>query len=170
MVTPVDGMESHTHEVDRIISSEYDNIDILEQMEDDQLLELFTQYIECIGGWHNCIIQYWLYYSESALASLKIVLVYSYIQVLWYSNISLVEHSQNHALCIHAWLLKHVLCMCQSVSPIQPCSVVCCCLALYIDASSPACLNYMLAVEKLSCVHRQAMTNLKPVRYTCTGE
>ena len=49
MVTPVDGMESHTCEVDRIISSKYDNVDILEQMEDDQSLELFAQYIECIG-------------------------------------------------------------------------------------------------------------------------
>jgi hypothetical protein len=47
-VTPVDGMESHTCEVKRIISSEYHNTDILEQIEDDQSLELFAQYIECI--------------------------------------------------------------------------------------------------------------------------
>ena len=49
MVTPVDGMESHTREVERIILSEYRNADVLEQMEDDQSLELFAQYIECIG-------------------------------------------------------------------------------------------------------------------------
>jgi hypothetical protein len=42
-------MESHTREVERIISSEYRNADVLEQMEDDQSLELFARYIECIG-------------------------------------------------------------------------------------------------------------------------
>jgi hypothetical protein len=49
MVTSVDGMESRTREVERIISSEYRNADVLEQMEDDQSLELFARYIECIS-------------------------------------------------------------------------------------------------------------------------
>lgn len=49
MVTPVDGMESHTRKVERIILSEYCNADVLEQMEVDQSLELFAQYIECIS-------------------------------------------------------------------------------------------------------------------------
>ncbi|KAG6380273.1 hypothetical protein JVT61DRAFT_8369 [Boletus reticuloceps] len=48
-VSAVDGMNNHAREVERIISSEYHNTDLLEQMEDDELLELFTQYIECIG-------------------------------------------------------------------------------------------------------------------------
>ncbi|KAG6370016.1 hypothetical protein JVT61DRAFT_12534 [Boletus reticuloceps] len=48
-VSAVDGMNNHACEVERIISSEYHNTDLLKQMEDDELLELFTQYIECIG-------------------------------------------------------------------------------------------------------------------------
>ena len=49
-VPPASGINGHAHEVKRIISSEYHtDTDIQEQMEDDQSLELFAQYIECIG-------------------------------------------------------------------------------------------------------------------------